>query len=224
MVQCILAVSSVAFFFFLQDEYELRISSDFGDNQLAKQCAGLGSAHALLERMQTIERSGKKRTIHLNYGQHNEEEEEKEEKPTSCELQKKKAKGNTVQSLSDLERPRVEFIGDSPTLMQSSCCALLCVLACSQTVCEECGESFPRSASRGKVCNACRKGKWKEDNENMMTEEEAAKEVAMEYFLTSETSSSSHLSFASSSSSSSAAAPHHLSAHGKVCVARICPK
>jgi hypothetical protein len=105
MWQCILAVSSVEFFFFLQDESGLRISSDFGGNQLAKQCAALLRGHPLLERMKTIERSEKKKTMHLNLGQRDEEEEEKEEKPASCEPQKKKAKGNTVKSLSDLERP-----------------------------------------------------------------------------------------------------------------------
>jgi len=102
-------------------------------------------------------------------------------------------------------------------------CALLCVLACSQTLCSECGKPFSHSKSRGKICNACRKGEWEEGNENMMREEAAMDEFFEEHFLTPETPSSSHFSSASSSSSSSTAGANEWKHGDRVIKSRAVP-
>jgi hypothetical protein len=63
----------------LQDKGGGWNSTHFMASQLAKQSEAFGRGHPLLERMQTIERSGKKKTIRLNFRQNDEEQAEKAE-------------------------------------------------------------------------------------------------------------------------------------------------
>jgi hypothetical protein len=77
--QCILALSLCCSSSLLQDMSCGWNSVDFGDNQLASQGAAFGRGHPLLDRMRTIERRGKKNTMHMNFKQHDEKEEEKDE-------------------------------------------------------------------------------------------------------------------------------------------------
>ena len=125
----------------------------------------------------------------------NVDEKEKEKEEESRTAVKKAKKAGDHGRVSTAPQSAVnEGIGSSFSITYSiPCRILICVLACSQTVCEECGESFNRSSFRGKLCNSCRKEKWEEGNDNMMAEEAALDEFYRKYFQTPEFSSSSLL-------------------------------